>query len=208
MDTIVSHTKHNHSKRIIVSLGAGRCETEMQSKSQHDFCLCLDNDKRALFSAAFCYKFSSRNGRMIFHHYDMSNGLFDLLYVIKKKTFLPVLVLFQHPSPSLDPTSRKRLAVASKDCVMALEKKHVDAIHFVYDQSPLCLKTCWNSHDLQGLVKLECGSEVWKTISISSPTVISMGNIGVIHPIFGDIPRVGWASMKKGNEVAFCIKRK
>ena len=91
---------------------------------------------------------------------------------------------------------------------MALEKKHVDAIHFVYDQSPLLSKTCWNSHDLQQLIKLECGSEIWKMISISSPTVISLGNNCVIHPIFGDIPHVGCASLKKGTEMAFCIKRK
>jgi hypothetical protein len=35
-----------------------------------------------------------------------------------------------------------------------------------------------------------------------------MDSIDVWHPIFGLVPRAGWAGMKKGMEVAFTVLRK
>ena len=67
-------TKHN---RIIVSIGAGRAETEMNS---NDLCVCLDKDRKSLYACAFACKYlTKRATRTIFQQNDTKRGIIELL---------------------------------------------------------------------------------------------------------------------------------
>jgi hypothetical protein len=62
---------------------------------------------------------------------------------------LPIIVLFQHPSPSPEKSSRNAIATASKDCMHALVSCYIEKIHYVFDYNPS--KNTWSGDKLQAL---------------------------------------------------------
>ena len=134
-------------------------------------------------------------------HFDMS-GTGNLVKSIRLHTDLPITVLFQHPSPSVDPKSRNAIRAAGKDCVEGLLYKSIQevAIDFDFKQGA----NCWSDEALCSAFGFK--SEV---VRVSKANIICSeeGNM-VNHPVFGNVPRVGWAHMKKGVEKAMTITTK
>jgi hypothetical protein len=121
-------------KRIVVSVCAGMAETELHSD---DMCICLDVDKRSFFSAYFALKFLCPNKykRLVFHRHDMSVGLYSLIKQLRNSTALPLVILFQHPSPTMN---HHKLSIVSHDCYRALLSDNVvESVHYVYDKELL-----------------------------------------------------------------------
>ena len=121
------------ASNIIISLGSGSGATEMTGDLP---CLCLDNDRRAIYSAIINLKGNLIGKKQFTYHsvFDIRNSddLFIILNTIKTK--LPnhtLKILFQHPSPStsLDDTYNKCGIV----CMKALNEKIILEVHFVYD---------------------------------------------------------------------------
>ena len=131
--------------------------------------------------------------------------LLNNIYTITK---LPILVLFQHPSPSVNHTSRVGLSVASRDCVSTLTQKNINSVHFVYDSHCNTDKNFWHGAELKELSLSQCKREVLSKICVSCTMTISpVDAMHVKHPVFGNSPRSGWALMKKGCERTFSIRR-
>ena len=219
-DNLVStlHSFVNSStlyNRIVVSVCSGRAETESHSQPG-DVCLCLDVDLTALFASkvADYFKWKRQGKRNIISGYhNMKEGLRTLLHAIKSQTNLPVHVLFQHLAPSSDPTSkagkksRDVIASASKDCISALQEKMVESVHYVYDYNSSSSKTTWKGDDLKRLATSKCDPSVLGKLEVTNPvTICGIDEDQVNHPLFGVIPRCGWALLKKGGcEMAFSI---
>ena len=203
MDMIKS--LHPKFSRVVVSVCSGRSEMEMNSR---DLCVCLDVHKRSLFVSAFAHHYMHKKRNVVFRHHDMANGLLQLFTNIYTITKLPMLVLFQHPSPSLNHKSRVGLSVASRDCVFALTQQVINSVHFVYDAHRNTAKNFWHGDELKELSLSLCKRELLSNISVSCTTTISpIDATHVKHPIFGHSPRNGWALMKKGCERIFSIRR-
>ncbi len=85
--------------KVVVSVCCGSAETEMHSSST-DLNLCLNVDKRALYAAVFALKYLHRSkSNMIIQYHNMNEGFYHLLHSIQTNTELPIVILFQHPSP-------------------------------------------------------------------------------------------------------------
>lgn len=187
------------SKDLIISLGSGSAATEMSSDLP---CLCLDNDRRAIYSSIINLKGNVIGKKQFTYHsvFDIrrSNELLSILQNIKHS--LPdhtVKILFQHPDPSLDST----YDTCGKLCIKALCEKLIAEIHFVYDSRVDA--TCFKRDEIIDRFMLKSCSEV----TIGEEFVISeQDDISVIHPLFGFTSRLSWAKMKKGNEHTFCVK--
>jgi hypothetical protein len=155
-------------KRIVVLLCAGRAETELLSK---DLCICMDVDKRALFSSLFALRYMYRKkANIIYHRRDMSVGIYSLLETIWKISELPVVVLFQHSCPT---TSKDRLSRSASDCFCALSDYFIDSVHFVYDSHVILNKNCWNYQSLKNVLTEDCSLLVLSHIYFTSEKTIS-----------------------------------
>ena len=199
------YTTLTNFDRIVVSVCAGMAETELHSD---EMCICLDVDKRSLYSAFFAMKFlhQKQNNRLVFHRHDMSNGLYALLKQLRNSTALPLVVLFQHPSPTMN---QYKLSIASHDCFRALTDNVVQSVHYVYDRHPNPSKNFWKYNSLFGTIKAQCTPQSLDHILFSQERTISeIGDHHVQHPVFGQVPRVGWAALKKGIEVSFYVVKK
>ena len=116
---------------MVISLGSGSGSTEMMSRLP---CLCIDNDKRAVFAGIINLKgnwLKKKNG--VYHaYYDMKygKGLYQIVSRLKDEyPSLNIQILFQHPNPSLTLTYGN----PGFFCVQALKNKIIEDIHFVYD---------------------------------------------------------------------------
>ena len=119
---------------------------------------------------------------------------------------MPIIVLFQHPSPSPEKTSRNAIATASSDCMHALISGYIAEIHYVFDYNPS--KNTWSGDKLQALVHSLCEQHIIdNTCTLHSLTISENGDETVCHPIFGAVDRSGWALMKKRHEMAFVISK-
>ena len=78
----------------------------------------------------------------------MRDGLLDIVSAIHRALDLPVLLLFQHPSPSKDQAHRQALAVATRDSVVGLTSMLVSAVHYVHDTSTSTTQNCWPTEAL------------------------------------------------------------
>ena len=196
----------NGSKRIVVSVCSGRSETEMQACSD-DLCVCFDVDKRSLYASAISYKYlHPKKSNLLFHHHDMSSGLLNILHAIKIQTSLPIVVLFQHPSPTGDKLSRDAIAYASMDCMLAVTSRIVDSVHYVYDHHDAASKICWRGNTLQSLCTSKCKTETTNLLCVGQiQTICGQEQDKFAHPVFGVIDRRGWALFKRGSERAFCV---
>jgi hypothetical protein len=199
-------------QRVIVSVCCGYAQTEMHSSSS-DLNLCLDVDKRSLYSALFSLKYLHEGKtNMIIQYHDMKDGFYDILHSIQKYTQLPILILFQHPSPTTEVRHRQALIKAALDCIMCLTNiSVVQGIHFVYDWNEKAKKTCWQKNELRSLLLKECylsSPAPPNAITFTYDRNISYINTTVInHPVYGISKRRGWAHMKYGQERAFSVKK-
>eukprot|EP00804_Cyclotella_cryptica_P023294 CCRYP_000465-RA/>CCRYP_000465-RA protein AED:0.00 eAED:0.00 QI:492/1/1/1/0/0/2/21/294 len=202
----LNHTSVQVFKNIVVSVCSGQSETEMQS--QMNLCICLDTNKKSLFASKFIYKYSPqpKGSNVLLHYFDMSKGLLQLLNTLSSRRHLPIIVLFQHPSPSPEKTSRNAIATASKDCMHALVSGYIEEIHYVFDYNPS--KNTWSGDKLQALTHSLCEKHIIdNTCTSHTQTISENGDETVCHPIFGVVNRRGWALMKKGHEMAFVISK-
>jgi hypothetical protein len=191
--------------RIVVSVCAGMAETELHS---NEMCICLDVDKRFLFSANFAQTLlcPKEYNRLICHRHDMSNGLYSLISQLRDRTALPLVILFQHPSPTMKP---HKLSIASRDCFRALSDNVLESVHYVYDRHIDHSKTFWKYDSLIGTITSQCPSQIMESLQFTPEKSISeFGDDLVQHPVYGQVPRVGWAAWKKGIEVSFSVLRK
>lgn len=139
--SIIGNNKTTEHSRIIVSIGSGRAETEMESG---ELCICLDRDKKSLYACAFAAKYLwKKSANVVFYWYDIKEGISLLLSAIGLASKLPVVVLFQHPSPSKETKNRTILQSTFEECIKAMENKVVESIHFVYDTTSETKGTCW-----------------------------------------------------------------
>jgi hypothetical protein len=202
LDLLGGYLIKNIHSRVIVSIGSGTAETEMESG---ELCVCLDKDKKSLFTCAFAAKYLwKKHANVIFSWYDTKDGILDLLSAINFKTLLPVVVLFQHPSPSMDCKNRKNLQSTILECISAKERNVVESIHFVFDTNLGTKGNCWKERELFSMVETLCNGN--RTHQVTEPSVVSdKGVVVVRHPLFGDTERRGWAKMKSGVEMSFSI---
>jgi hypothetical protein len=174
------------TERIIVSVCSGRSEVEMQSS---DLCLCLDKCKKSIYAGAFGYKY-----------------LHALILSISKGIKLPVLVLFQHPSPTKDKRARDVLASASADYLKGLLDKSIEGVYYVYNSHTSTFKNSWKYNELKELILSKCSRTVHLPLVVGPPSAVSqLDEKSVLHPIVGLIDRSGWAKMKKGVETSFQV---
>ena len=192
-----SYKKSLTSNRIILSLCAGSGGTELQSSS---LCLCLDLCRRSLFSGAFSAKHLHKSKSVVFYRHDMKYGLFSLFKAIQEHLAIPIVVLFQHPSPNND----RAISLAGEQCCNALIKGIVSQIHTVFDMNSG--KTCWT---YQNLVSRMVADQFSTMVHVSEGVLICESNkVDYDHPVLGYVKRSGWSSHKKGQEIAFCITKK
>jgi hypothetical protein len=198
-----SYYTSGNFQRIIVSPCAGRCETESLS---NDLVLCLDIDRRALYSGRLVGKVMKQTNIIRFY-FDMSNGLLQLLTRLKNKIGAPVVVLFQHPSPSMLEKSRTAIANAGSDCIKALQQSLIVSVHFVFDYRKD--KKCWSKELLYSAFTNNLNGNVATGVKASASVTISEFKETLVkHPVFGNVSRVGWAKMKKGSEMTFFLTKK
>lgn len=181
----------------------------MQSPTS-DLCICLDVNKRSLYASAFTHKYLYRNrAKLLFHHFDMSKGLFQLIKLLSSHVDIPISVLFQHPSPSPETRNINAISTAVADCVDALRADLITSCHFVYDSHNSKHTSDWDSKRIQSLCNSNIPIIYREHIVMSSASLISaLGENKVNHPLFGTIGRVGWAKMKGGEEWCFQIMNK
>lgn len=189
-------------KQIIVSVGCGRAQMEMYSSDLH---ICLDKDKRALFCAKFATKYLfKKKSNLILQHYDMNDGLSALLSSVH--IWLPWLelkVIFQHPSPSIDPRYRNALTRQISECMSLCAEDIVASVHFVYDWHRD--RNCWKKNELQKIIIEECGSSMIYFTTTADRCISIDETLMVHHPIHGIVPRRGWALLKRGEERSFSV---
>ena len=200
---MVRHFSCGKFDRIIFSIGCGSCEIELQA-CDSDLVVCLDKNRRSLFSASFNSSLSHRKN-LIISHYDMKNSITTMLQQVYASTKAKMTILFQHPSPSTDPTNRQAIQSVGLDCITCLLSGVAHSIHFVFDHFKG--RNCWTKASLLQEFVQRCTTKTIKDALITSDASIvsKKGSLTVTHPVFGLISRVGWASMKKGDEVAFHI---
>jgi hypothetical protein len=208
---------------VVVSVCSGKAESEA-SCDLGTLCVCLDKDWSALYASRVAdthlWKKEKNSGKtnLIHHHHNYKDGLYELLQAISSSINMPIHVLFQHPAPHNDPTSKGGkmdlgyIASASKDCILALQDHHINSIHFVYDEHSNREKTSWKGDDLKKLSTSKCDDSTLSNLRVSLPKEVSaVGESSVNHPLFGTIKRVGWAKFKMGigsQECAFSITNK
>jgi hypothetical protein len=103
IESYVDQPIDKYNKKIIVLVGSGHAQMEMHSNNLY---VCLDIDKRALYCAKFAMKYLFRKkSNVIVQHYNIKEGLLFLLHKIHRhiKSYVGIVVLFQHPSPRNNP---------------------------------------------------------------------------------------------------------
>ena len=110
----------HESDNVIISLGLGSGATELAADLP---CLCLDIDRRSVYSAIVNLKGNCIESKKCTYHslFDIRNG--DELYKIFTclRNSLPnhkIQILFQHPNPNIQQTYKK----CSIACMNALKR--------------------------------------------------------------------------------------
>ena len=172
-------------KRLIVSIGSGSCETELYARDT-DLIVCLDNNRGSLFAAAYNSR-ARKKKNLIISRLDMKNGIIQLINNILVSNFVDIDVLFQHPSPTDNTSSRQSLSNAGKDCITSLLQGKIRSIHFVHDI--FYGRNCWGREDLRHVFTKNCEQNqkdelVWERAKI----IATKGDTNVNHPLFGTVP--------------------
>ena len=135
---------------------------------------------------------------------DFSENIEELLKKIKKK--LPnktIRVLMQHPNPSLDEKNQYNMSCLFVSLKMCLELCIILDITFVYDFSHK--RNTWSISKLLTLFMNNIDEKSVSQYSVGEEKIISLKGCNVDHPLFGNINRYGWASMKKSDEYTFSM---
>jgi hypothetical protein len=119
LDIIQSYSDTHQNEfynKIIVSVGCGRAQMEMHSSNLH---ICLNINKGTLFCEKIAMKYLLRKkSNLILQHYNMKEGLAQLITTIHTKIpSVDLIVLFQHPSPSIDPVVRDVVIGGTMECM-------------------------------------------------------------------------------------------
>ena len=118
------------SSVMVLSLGSGSGANEMTSSIP---CLCLEKDKRCIFSGAVNLKSSPNEDKNQVYHanFDFTTkvGIYEICQILKLRyPHLKIKILLQHP----DPSDKAVYSIIGKKCVCALANNFVEEIHFVY----------------------------------------------------------------------------
>ena len=135
----------------------------------------------------------------------MSVGLYSLIKQLRDSTALPLVILFQHPSPTMN---HHKLSIAYRDCFRAFSDNVVESVHYVYDSHTNHSKNFWKYKSLISTITGQCTSQIMEYLQFTQERTISeIGGYQVQHRVYGQVPRVGWAALKKGIEVSFSVLR-
>jgi hypothetical protein len=133
----------------------------------------------------------------------MSVGLYSLIKQLRDSTALPLVILFQHPSPTMN---HHKLSIAYRDCFRAFSDNVVESVHYVYDSHTNHSNNFWKYKSLIRTITGQCTSQIMEYLQFTPETTISESDdYHVQHPVYGQVPRVGWAALKKGFEVSYII---
>ena len=195
----------------MVSVCAGRCETELQA-SKSTLVICLDIDKRSLYAGAMVGRYLHQSKNVLFHPFNMGSedeatNLLQLIHALNDQVVENldlaegcIHILFQHPSPSRDSRSIRNIAVATHYCCIGF-LYNVSTIDFVYDENES--GNTWTYDTLCKVCSLCTEGGVYSRATCISETHDDM----VDHPTFGKILKSGWAKMKSGREMTFRITK-
>jgi hypothetical protein len=209
LDIIQSYFDTNQNKfynKIIVSVGCGRAQMEMHSSNLH---ICLNINKHALLCAKFVMKYLFRKkSNLILQHYNIKEGLIQLSTTIHTKIpSVDLVVIFQHPSLSIDPVVRDALIGRTMWCMSMCMIDIVSNVHFIYDWHSN--RNCWNINELKSLVIQESNSSHLLALTYTEDIKISIDDTLLAdHPIIGIASCRGGALMKKGHERSFSVYNK
>jgi hypothetical protein len=149
---------------------------------------------------------------VIFSKFDYSqHELLDFIRLVHLEANLPVVLLFQHPSPSADEKSRQALQTAVCESAKSLQLLYSSSIYFIFDCNSTVGKNTWSYLTLTKFVtdSIRSLSESELFVISDEETLSSPSDNEVDHPIFGKIDKVGWAQKKSGGwEVGFSLKWK
>ena len=193
------------AQRIVMSIGCGFAETEMQS---NDLCICLDKCRKSLFAASVAGLYLHlRKKNLVFFCHNMRDGCFDMIKRVHEVGGVPIVLLFQHSSPSQVNATTSALATASCDGIKAVIAGFAAGVNYVYDSNNT--KNTWTEKSIKDVALMQCTEKERRQLAVTGATVVSeLEEERVRHPVFGDIARRGWAKSRKGVEMAFEIKRK
>ena len=84
--------------RVVMSVCCSLSSIELKSSQ---FCVCLDRNKKSLHAGAVASQYLHiGKSKTVFFWHNMNHALMELTSSIHYSTQLPIVVLFQHPSPS------------------------------------------------------------------------------------------------------------
>jgi hypothetical protein len=70
------------------------------------------------------------------------------------------------------------------------------------------IKNFWKYKSLISTITGQCTSQIMEYLQFTQERTISeIGGYQVQHRVYGQVPRVGWAALKKGIEVSFSVLR-
>ena len=196
---VVNFNKVYSDKEIIVSVGAGSGITELSSSK---LTLCLDKNKRSIFTGLSQVKNGQSKNTTIFAHFDYSKQIAELLQSIKEAYPAKLIrLLLQHPNPSIEEANRSALSLLFKSVIISLKQGVLHDVTFVYDSSTSRFN--WSKSDILSLFMSNTNSSNYNVTN--EVLVSSKGNNNVSHPLFGKTKRFGWAAMRNCNEYTFSI---
>ena len=207
-DGLLESIKHklsiNEGREVILSLGCGNGVTELLSSK---LCICLDVDRRAIFSGMIqMHKSKDINCKTtIYGVFDYSTSLLNLCKDINRlcgKTKC-VRVLFQHPTPSCNESIRSKLAMAISQVRTALISSYVNDIVFVYDTDSQ--RNTWSEEYLLELIFNGIERENKTKIMYETQPIVNYDEDLVSHPIFDVIKKYGWAKMRNCDQASLVI---
>ena len=192
---------------VILSLGCGNGATELLSNK---LCICLDVDKRAIFSGMIQLH-KNKNidcNKIVYGIFDYSTTLLDLCKDLKEivGNNKQIRVLFQHPTPSCNEGIRQKLTKAITQVRTALIESYVKDVVFVYDSD--INRNTWSEEYLLDLFFNGVGKEEKPKLLYDSEPIEVYHDGTVSHPIFGRINKYGWAKMRNCNQASLTISYK
>ena len=197
--------KNYEGKEIILSMGCGNGATELLSEK---LCLCLDVDRRSIFSGMIQLHRSENinSSRIVFGIFDYSKGLSNLCSSVKSLVNKEqvIKVLFQHPTPSSNEGIRKKFCSALRQVRNAMIKSFVTEAVFVYDFDEN--RNTWTDQYILDLFFDGIESSNKERFTYSRFAITSNEDDTVTHPIFGNIKKLGWGKMRNCTQSSIIIK--
>jgi len=191
---------------LVISFGAGSGTTEMSSEV---LCLCIDSDRRSVFTGLSQVKEQATSNLTVFAVMDFSKNMKQLLTEVK--TAFPDLilrVLVQHPSPSPDALNQSNLKQLFSCLQKTMESGIVFDTTFIYDYDVSRDRNTWSRQSILAIFNSTLDFLNSNNYSVAEEKLISSQGENVKHPLFGRTSRYGWTSMRKSDEYSFSIRFK